>query len=221
MSSTTTTTTTPAATPAGPPLPPPPPALPVLPAQPTRTMAALALLPPRRRVVLRAGRTTNPARPSNLEAELGQIVSQTRVFRCIHYTRGQGVWTVCVVVPDYFRENCTNYHYSSEGTRCSFRPAAAAPAAPATPASPTSPVSPTTRRRLRLRHRTISSSYPLYGIATRYRIVDQVTPGNTTNRLYRPRYRYTPAERARRLAELYRELAALYKEEAEVLEERI
>ncbi|PMD18150.1 hypothetical protein NA56DRAFT_661438 [Hyaloscypha hepaticicola] len=91
MSSTTATTAAPAAAPAGPPLPPPPPALPALPAQPTRTMAALALLPPRRRAVLRAGRTTNPARPSNLEAELGQIVGQARIFRYIHCTRGQAV----------------------------------------------------------------------------------------------------------------------------------
>ncbi|PMD15361.1 hypothetical protein NA56DRAFT_650279, partial [Hyaloscypha hepaticicola] len=101
------------------------------------------------------------------------------------------------------------------------RPAAAAPAAPAAPASPTPPAPPTTRRRLRLRHRTTSSSHPLHGVAIRRRIVDQVAPGNAINRLHRPRHRHTPAERARRLAELYRELAALYKEEAEVLEERI
>jgi hypothetical protein len=101
--------------------PPPPPALPALPARPTQAMAALALLPPRRRPVLRAGRTTNPARPSNLEAELGQIVGQARNFQCAHCTRGSGVWTVCVVVPGFFHGSCANCHYGSEGARCSFR----------------------------------------------------------------------------------------------------
>jgi hypothetical protein len=52
------------------PLPPAPPALPALPPYPTRTMASLSLLTTCRVPVLRPGRTTNPARPANLEAEL-------------------------------------------------------------------------------------------------------------------------------------------------------
>jgi hypothetical protein len=96
--------------------------LPPLPARPTQAMGALALLPPRRRPVLRAGRTTNPTRPSNLEAELGQIVGQARNLRpCVHCIRGQGVWTVCVVVAGFFGGSCANCHYGSEGARCSLR----------------------------------------------------------------------------------------------------
>jgi hypothetical protein len=53
------------------PSPPPPLALPALPAYPTRAMTALSLLAARRVPVLRPGRTTNPARPANLEAKLG------------------------------------------------------------------------------------------------------------------------------------------------------
>ena len=100
----------------------PPPPLPALPARPTQAMDALALLPPRRRPVVRAGRTTNPTRPSNLEAELGQIVGQARNLRpCVHCTRGQGVWMVCVVVAGFFGGSCANCHYGSEGARCSLR----------------------------------------------------------------------------------------------------
>ncbi|PMD26943.1 hypothetical protein NA56DRAFT_641570 [Hyaloscypha hepaticicola] len=147
-------------------------------------MDALALLPPRRRPVLRAGRTTNPTRPSNLEAELGQIVGQARNLRpCIYCTRGQGVWTVCVVVPGFFRGSCANCYYGSEGTRCSLRSATAAAPAPASRAL-------TTGRYLR--PATTSSSRPLSGIAPRDRIVNQVVPGTISNPLYRSRR--TPAQ---------------------------
>jgi hypothetical protein len=77
----------PATAPAPAPVPPPPlpalpvpaiavpvpayPACPACPACPTRTMVALSLLAARRMPVLRPGRTTNPARPANLEAEIG------------------------------------------------------------------------------------------------------------------------------------------------------
>lgn len=54
---------------------PPPLALPTLPAYPTRIITALSLLAPIRVLVLQPGRTTNPVRPINLEAKLGQITS--------------------------------------------------------------------------------------------------------------------------------------------------
>jgi hypothetical protein len=102
-------------------LPPPPPALPALPARPTRTMASLALLAVRRVPVLRPGRTTNPARPANLEAELGQFTGQVHAAGCTHCAGGSGVWTVCVVVAGFFGGSCANCHYGSEGARCSLR----------------------------------------------------------------------------------------------------
>jgi len=71
--------------------PPPPPALPALPAQPTRAMLALSLLAARRLPVLRAGRTTNPRRPANLEAELGQFTSHVLASKCTHCASGAGV----------------------------------------------------------------------------------------------------------------------------------
>ncbi len=101
--------------------PPPPPALPALPPHPTRAMASLSLLAARRVPVLRLGRTTNPARPANLEAELGQYTSQVHATGCTHYASGSGVWTVCVVVAGFFSGSCANCHYGSEGARCSLR----------------------------------------------------------------------------------------------------
>jgi Protein of unknown function (DUF3716) len=100
---------------------PPTPALPALPAHPTRAMVALSLLAPRRVPVLRPGRTTNPARPANLEAKLGQITGQVHASRCIYYTGGSGVWTVCVVVAGFFGRSYANCYYGSEGARCSLR----------------------------------------------------------------------------------------------------
>jgi hypothetical protein len=96
-------------------------ALPPLPAHPTRAMTALSLLAPRRVPVLRPGRTTNPNRPANLEAELGHITGQVRASKCTHCAGGSGVWTECVVVAGFLTGSCTNYHYGSEGARCSFR----------------------------------------------------------------------------------------------------
>jgi hypothetical protein len=103
---------------------PPPPLIwvaPPLPARPTGTMVRLAALPPLRVPVLRPGRTSNPARPSNLEAEFGQATGQVRVARCTHCAGGSGVWTECVVVAGFFGGSCANCHYGSEGARCSFR----------------------------------------------------------------------------------------------------
>jgi hypothetical protein len=97
------------------------PALPPLPANPTRAMVALSLLAARRVPVLRPGRTPNPARPSNLEAELGQFVGQARATECTHCAKESGVWTVCVVVAGFFGGSCANCHYGSEGGRCSLR----------------------------------------------------------------------------------------------------
>jgi hypothetical protein len=99
----------------------PPPALPALPPHPTRAMAALSLLAPRRVPVLRPGRTTNPARPANLEAKLGQFTGQVHASGCTHCAGGSGVWTVCVVVAGFFGGSCANCHYGSEGARCSLR----------------------------------------------------------------------------------------------------
>ncbi len=104
-------------------LPLPPPALPALPALPphlTRAMAALSLLTACRVPVLRPGCTTNPARPANLEAELGQITGQVCASRCTHYAGRSGVWTACIVIARFFSRSCANCHYSSEGARCSF-----------------------------------------------------------------------------------------------------
>ncbi|KAH6665181.1 hypothetical protein B0J14DRAFT_236465 [Halenospora varia] len=182
--------------------PAPAPALPALPSHPTRAMTALSLLAAQRTPVLRPGRTTNPARPANLEAELGQVTGQVSVPGCTHCAGGSGVWTVCVVVAGFFGGSCCNCHYGSEGARCSLRaPAAACP-----------------RPRPRLPR-----------VAPGGRIVDRVAPGNlSSSRAFRRpaaaavrrrRPRHTPSQRARRFARLYRELAALYEEEAEVLEE--
>jgi hypothetical protein len=129
---TTTAATTTAATTAGstwaavnqPGPPPPPPALPALPAlpsHPTRIMAALSLLAVVRAPVLRPNRTTNPARPTNLEAELGQLTGQVQVPMCTHCVGGSGPWTECVVVAGFFLGSCANCHYGSEGHRCSLR----------------------------------------------------------------------------------------------------
>lgn len=84
-------------------------------------MTRLAALPPLRAPALRAGRTTNPARPSNLEAEIGQMVGQVQPLGCTHCVGGSGTWTQCVVVPGFFGGSCANCHYGSEGSRCSFR----------------------------------------------------------------------------------------------------
>jgi hypothetical protein len=103
---------------------PPPPLIwvaPPLPARPTGNTVRLAALPPLRVPVLRPGRTSNPARPSNLEAEFGQATGQVRVPRCTHCAGGSGVWTECVVVAGFFGGSCANCHYGSEGGRCSFR----------------------------------------------------------------------------------------------------
>jgi hypothetical protein len=97
------------------------PALPPLPANPTRAMVALSLLAARRVPVLRPGRTTNPRRPANLEAELGQFTGQVHASGCTHCAGGAGVWTVCVVVAGFFGGSCANCHYGSEGARCSLR----------------------------------------------------------------------------------------------------
>ena len=108
-------------------LPPPPsppspplPALPALPPHPTRAMAALSLLAACRVPVLRPGRTTNPAWPANLEAELGQFTSQVMAARCTYYISGLGVWTVCVVVAGFFSSSCANCYYGSKGACCSL-----------------------------------------------------------------------------------------------------
>lgn len=97
------------------------PALPALPSHTTRAMTALSLLAAQRTPVLRPGRTTNPARPANLEAELGQVTGQVSVPGCTHCAGGSGVWTVCVVVAGFFGGSCCNCHYGSEGARCSLR----------------------------------------------------------------------------------------------------
>jgi hypothetical protein len=103
---------------------PPPPLIwvaPPLPVRPTGNTVRLAALPPLRVPVLRPGRTSNPARPSNLEAEFGQATGQVRVPGCTHCVGGSGVWTECVVVAGFFGGSCANCHYGSEGGRCSFR----------------------------------------------------------------------------------------------------
>ncbi|KAH8815123.1 hypothetical protein F5884DRAFT_851622 [Xylogone sp. PMI_703] len=73
-----------------------------------------------------------------MEALLGFLVGQVNGQPCTHCANGSGVWTECVSVAGYLNGACTNCHYGSEGSRCSFhvpvRNRRAAPTAPAAPA---------------------------------------------------------------------------------------
>lgn len=40
---------------------------------------------------------------------------------CRHCERGDGPWDKCVVVPGFLVGSCANFHYGSEGWRCSLR----------------------------------------------------------------------------------------------------
>ncbi|RFU26306.1 hypothetical protein B7463_g10026, partial [Scytalidium lignicola] len=96
------------------------PALPTLPAHPTGAMRALAILPPLQESTVREGRTLNTNRPANMEALLGFLVGRVNGQPCTHCANGSGMWTEYVSVPGHFNRACTNCHYNSKGSRCSF-----------------------------------------------------------------------------------------------------
>jgi hypothetical protein len=99
----------------------PAPALPALPARPSQAMLSLSQRVAVRIPRLRPGRLINTARPTNLEALLGQFTGQLNSPGCTHCTGGHGVWGACVSVPGFFGSSCANCHYGSEGRRCSLR----------------------------------------------------------------------------------------------------
>ncbi|CAG8983614.1 hypothetical protein HYALB_00004636 [Hymenoscyphus albidus] len=73
-------------------------------------MISLAGLVAVRSATLRPGRTISTARPTNLEALLGQLTGQVNTPGCTHCAGGSGAW-------------------STEGRRCSIRPGNIASAA--------------------------------------------------------------------------------------------
>jgi hypothetical protein len=95
--------------------------MPALPARPLAAMSELVVLFPVRNLELRARRTLNIARTSNLEAYLGQFVGEIRDNKCIHCTRGSGPWVGCVVVETLLNGSCCNCYYNNEGPRYSLR----------------------------------------------------------------------------------------------------
>jgi hypothetical protein len=97
------------------------PALPALPPRPSQAMVSLTGLVAVRFPILRPGRTINTARPTNLEALLGQMTGQVNSSKCTHCAGGSGRWSACVSVPGFFGSSCANCHYGSEGRRCSLR----------------------------------------------------------------------------------------------------
>jgi hypothetical protein len=97
------------------------PALPARPPRPSQAMASLTGLVTVRFPILRPGRTINTARPTNLEALLGQMTSQVTTSKYTHCAGGSGRWSTCVSVPGFFGSSCANCHYGSEGRRCSLR----------------------------------------------------------------------------------------------------
>ena len=72
-------------------------------ARPTATMTTLAAKPSLRNPQVRQGCIPNLARPSNLEAYLGQLIGEVNEVVCTHCgQRGAGVWIECVSVKGCF-----------------------------------------------------------------------------------------------------------------------
>ena len=93
-----------------------------LPRKPTRCMCELAVKPRVRGVFLRPRRVLQLGRSINQEAALGFTRGEIAAPACLHCQHEFGPFTECVTVTDMFTGSCTNCHYSSSGSRCSFRP---------------------------------------------------------------------------------------------------
>jgi Protein of unknown function (DUF3716) len=85
------------------------------------SMAKMELL---RGVKFRPGRVEiNLFKPQNCEAALayshGQVMEGAKA--CRSCKTGRGPFAKCVLIKAHLKESCSNCHYNSEGTRCSFR----------------------------------------------------------------------------------------------------
>ena len=79
-------------------------------------MEALTTYPTIRNVVLRSNnRTINLSRPSNIEAILGQIVSNILNLAYKYYSRSRplGLWTSYVIIEGFFGSSYINYYYNN------------------------------------------------------------------------------------------------------------
>src|SRR3954454_19341867 len=57
----------------------------------------------------------------NREALLAQTHGVPATTTCNHCVKGEGPFTVCVVVPGHLNGSCAGCHYNSSGVRCSLQ----------------------------------------------------------------------------------------------------
>jgi len=79
-----------------------------------------------RRIKLRSGKVLRGLAKgqANLESAMGQQRGEVMEGEdaCRHCQLSRGPFEECVVIPGMLNHSCTNCHYNSEGSRCSFRP---------------------------------------------------------------------------------------------------
>ncbi len=86
----------------------------------TATSSAIAAMPVLRAVALRTGRSVNPNRPVNGEAIYAYMAGTIQTPACGHCVKNSGPFPLCVAVAGLLNGSCSNCHYNSEGSRCSF-----------------------------------------------------------------------------------------------------
>ena len=74
-----------------------------------------------RDVFLREERDMNLSRSANVEAILGQSRGKIEEEECEGCAEGMGLFTFCVTVEGMFKGSCTNCHFGSKASGCSFR----------------------------------------------------------------------------------------------------